>query len=146
MSHCPSSHPMQAGRMTDAEIIMASLEAVSERCEDPAPLVYQRMFAKHPDMLPLFALDTDNAAREHMLHETLMCVLDLCGEGAYAHNFIANERQNHDQIGVPPEVFDTFYLTMAETFAEILGDDWTPEFDTAWKRLIAKITSLTLPA
>jgi hypothetical protein len=36
-------------------------------------------------------------------------------------------------------MFDRFYLTVMETFKEVLGADWTPEMETVWSRVISEL-------
>ena len=40
-----------------SDALAASLELVADRCGDPAPLVYDRLFAQQPDMRDLFVGD-----------------------------------------------------------------------------------------
>ena len=35
-------------------------------------------------------------------------------------------------------MFDTFFRVVMAVFQEILGDDWTDEFDAAWRRVLAR--------
>ena len=53
--------------MAVSEPIMLSLERFGEICADPAPLIYRRLFAQHPDFEDLFAMDTDGGVRGSML-------------------------------------------------------------------------------
>jgi len=39
-------------------------------------------------------------------------------------------------------LFVAFFGIIAETLREILGADWTPDIDAAWRRLIGEINSL----
>ncbi len=124
-------------------IITRSLELVGERCLDPAPRVYQRLFEQQPDMRALFGLDTAGLVRGQMLAVAIETLLDYVGDNIYGGNLIRIERINHDGKGIPPNVFDTFYTVMVETFREILGPDWTEETDAAWTDLLAEISGLT---
>jgi len=121
---------------SDAEQISECLERVGERCADPTPLVYERLFSRNPDMRALFVRDTDGSVRGQMLYQVLEVFLDFLGRGSYAANLIACEIVNHENLGVPPAVFATFFATVRETFREILGQDWTPAYEQAWDRLL----------
>lgn len=126
-----------------AEIITASLSRVSERCADPTPLVYGRLFATNPEMRELFVRDQNDSVKGHMLYEVLEAVLDFEGRGAYARNLIQCEIVNHENLGVPPDVFATFFSVVMETFKDLLGDDWTAEVDRAWRGVIADLDAVT---
>ena len=46
---------------------------------------------------------------------------------------------SHDAYGTPRELFGKFFGVIAETVREVLGDDWTPEIEAAWRRLLREI-------
>ncbi|WP_363318237.1 globin [Bradyrhizobium sp.] len=50
--------------------------------------------------------------------------------------------QSHDAYGTPRELFRTFFGVIAETVREVLGADWSPETDDAWRKLLDEIESL----
>jgi hemoglobin-like flavoprotein len=119
--------------------ITESLEAVAEKCGDPTPLVYARVFERYPEYERLFVLDSDDGAKGQMLSQVIECVLDFDGEQHYAANFIASEMINHDNLGVDRDVFASFLDIVKETFEAVLGDDWTEEYERAWANLIADL-------
>jgi hemoglobin-like flavoprotein len=125
------------------EPITESLEQVAERCDDPAPLVYARLFAQQPEMRDLFVRDADGSVRGQMLYQAIEAVLDFVGPRAYSANHIRAEVVNHENLGVPPRVFASFFTVMMETFQEVLGDDWTAEYDRAWRGLVAELQATT---
>lgn len=127
----------------DTNLVARSLELVAERHGDPAPLVYARLFAAHPNMEALFVRDTAGSVRGQMLMVVIESLLDYIGGNAYSANLIRIERINHEGLGVPPEVFDTFFSAVMATFKELLGDDWTPETDAAWRELLAELGRVT---
>lgn len=118
-----------------ANAVMASLEAVVERVGDPVTLVYERLFREQPEMRALFVLDTNDAIKGNMLAQLIDCMVDLAGEGHYARGLIQTEMINHENLGVPPEVFVTFLDTVIATFREALGASWSPEYEAAWAGL-----------
>lgn len=126
----------------DNDAIIQSLEAVAEKCEDPTPFIYQRLFAKYPEVEPLFLLDKNDSAKGHMQFEAIECILDLIGPKIYATTLIQSERINHDGIGVTQEVFSDFFPTIKETFQDLLGDGWTPGYETAWTKLLSELRTI----
>ncbi len=116
--------------------IEASLELVAEHCPDLTPLVYARLFAEYPEMKPLFWRDTTNAVKGEMLAKVFEVILDFIGENLFAANMIQCEVVTHSGYDVPPQVFRVFFATVAATIREQLGNDWTPEIDAAWKKLL----------
>ena len=122
----------------DAGLITRSFELVAER-GDPAPLVYARLFAAHPDMERLFVRDTNGLVRGNMLAEAISGILDFIDRDTYGGNLMRIEIVNHENLGVPREVFPVFFTAMRDTFAEMLGRDWDGETDAAWRALLARI-------
>jgi hemoglobin-like flavoprotein len=117
-------------------LIEASLEIAAERCEDLTPAVYRRLFAEHPEMEPLFIRDTNHLVKGEMLARVIEAILDFAGERHYAAMLIQCEVVTHAGYDVPPEVFRVFFGTVAAELREVLGKDWTPPIDEAWRRLL----------
>ncbi len=126
---------------TTSNPIEECLERIANVHGDPTDLVYKKLFSKHPEMRELFLLDRDDSVKGNMLSQVIECFLDFTGDKHYATSLIATEKINHDQIGVPPETFETFFVTVVETFREILGDAWTHEDEIAWNSLIADLSA-----
>ena len=128
----------------DAAIIGHTLEQVSGRVGDPAPLVFQRLFRDTPELEPLFVRDSDGLVRGQMFQVTIESLLDFLGDRAYGANLIRIERVNHVGLGVEPDIFDQFYLTVMATFKDILGVDWTQEMEQSWHRVVGELTGRAL--
>jgi len=124
------------------EAITKSLELVADRVGDPVPLVYERVFAKYPEMKPLFILDTDDSAKGNMLATVFDLFFDHLEEGAYATSFIESEIINHENLGVPRDVFSTFFTMVMETFKDALQSDWTPDMEAAWTALVTDLSTV----
>jgi hypothetical protein len=52
------------------------------------------------------------------------------------------EVQSHDAYGTPRELFAKFFGVIADTMREVLGSDWSPEIDAAWRKLLDEIDRL----
>jgi hemoglobin-like flavoprotein len=132
--------------MLPAELITRSFDLAAERAGDITPLVYGKLFARYPDMLPLFVRDTNGNVRGEMLARAIDVILDLIGDNAYGENFIRCEVVTHDGYGVPAAIFSRFFDCLADSLREILQDDWTPEMARAWSALLAQLAQLSTPA
>ena len=129
-----------AVRMTaSANLIQHSFELAAERCEDLTPLVYRRLFREQPETLAMFRTEGSELARGSMLALTIESMLDFAGDRTGRFRLIGCEVQSHDAYGTPRELFGTFFGVIAETVREVLGDDWSPEIDQAWGKLLGKI-------
>ena len=124
----------------DAAVITDTLDQVVERVGEPIPLVFARLFRETPDLEALFVRDTDGLVRGQMFQVTIESLLDFLGDRSYGANLIQIERVNHVGLGVEPEIFDRFYLTVMATFKEILGADWTDEMERVWTRVVGQLT------
>jgi hemoglobin-like flavoprotein len=122
-----------------ADVIIASLEALAEQVGDPTALVYARLFAASPEMEALFVRDVDGAVRGQMLQQVFDILIDHVGRRSYSANLIRAEVVNHENLGVPPAVFATFFRTVMEAVRAGAGARWTPETATAWDALLADL-------
>ena len=119
--------------------IEASLELLAERSGDPTPLVYERLFARHPEMKVLFWRDASGAIKGEMLSRAFEALFDFVGDRRYANHMIGAEVVTHEGYDVPRDVFASFFPVVRDTIAEVLGPDWTPAMAGAWDQLLAEI-------
>ena len=122
----------------DVPAITDSLERVAA-LGDPAPEVYALLFRTCPDMEALFVRDTNGAVRANMLAEATMAILDYLEGNSYGANLFRIEHVNHENLGVPRDVFALFFRSMRDAYAHILGPDWTPAHAGAWAMLLDRI-------
>jgi hemoglobin-like flavoprotein len=116
-----------------------SLALAAERCADLTPRVYARLFAAQPRMEALFWRDKNHAIKGEMLAKVFEAILDFVGEREYAARLIQCEVITHAEYDVPPEVFRIFFGTVAATVRDVLGPDWTPPIDAAWRQMLGEI-------
>lgn len=116
------------------------LQAVAEAVGDPAPRVYERLFARRPELLPLFAGDASGAVRGEMFHRAVDTLADLSEGQPYALGMVAAERANHAMNGVPVARFDEFFDVMGEVFREAAGSAWTAQTEVAWQGLLGQLS------
>ena len=127
----------------DATVITETMERVAERVGDPTPLIFERLFVEIPQVEDLFIRDNGGLVRGQMFQVTMESLLDYLGDRSYGANLIRIERVNHQGLGVEPEMFDRFYLTVMATFKDVLGGEWTAEMETVWRRVIGELTGLS---
>lgn len=120
-------------------IILETLERAGEACEDPAPLIYSRLFQAHPEFERLFALDTDGGVRGSMLQTAIDCLVDMAAQGPTAPAILASERLNHYSYGVPADRFESFFEAIRDTVRELNGKAWKPPEEAAWRSLLERV-------
>ena len=123
-----------------ADLIAKSLEIAAERAGDLTPHVYARLFAERPELADMFGHNAKSVQGE-MLARALETILDFVGDSAYAANLMAAESAAHATYEVGPETFGQFFRVIAETLRDILGANWTPDIDAAWRTLVADMSA-----
>jgi hemoglobin-like flavoprotein len=122
------------------------LALVVERIGDPAPQVYEHLFAAAPELREMFVMDTLGSARGEMFYRAVEALLDLAADQPYAPGLIAAEWSNHRMNGVTQAQFVAFFEAMGAVFREALGHRWSPEVASAWAATMAKMQRITTPA
>jgi len=122
-----------------ANAIVGSFEIAAERCPDLTPLVYARLFREQPGMEHLFHRDTTGALKGDMLGTVIESILDFVSDRHFSYVLIQSEVMSHEGHQVPPDVFLTFFTTVAESVREVCGDAWTSDMHDAWQSVLAAL-------
>ena len=122
--------------------IERSFELAAERCEDLTPLVYRHLFDAHPEARTMFRTEGSELVKGSMLAMTIDAILDFADERTGHFRLITSEVSSHDAYGTPRELFIAFFAIIAQTLREVLGADWSDEFDAAWRKLLGEIAAL----
>ncbi|WMT79093.1 globin [Bradyrhizobium sp. Ash2021] len=122
--------------------IPRSFELAAARCEDLTPLVYRRLFEKHPEAEGMFRSEGSAPVKGSMLALTIEAMLDFAGERSGHFRLIECEVSSHDAYGTPRELFVAFFGVIADTLREVLGTEWSPELDVAWRKLLDEIEDI----
>src|ERR1700710_1634427 len=119
--------------------IQHSFELAAERCEDLTPLVYARLFREHPEAEAMFRREGGDLVRGSMLALTIDAIMDFAGDRSGSFRMIQCEVQSHDAYGTPRKLFGEFFGVIADTLRVLLGTEWSPEMEEAWRRLLGKL-------
>jgi hemoglobin-like flavoprotein len=122
-----------------ANLIEQSFEMAAKRCEDLTPLVYRRLLHEHPETATMFRSEGADLVKGSMLALTIEAMLDFAGERTGHFRLIECEVSSHDAYGTPRELFGKFFGVIADTMREVLGNDWSPSIDAAWRKLLDEI-------
>ncbi|MGB8400698.1 globin [Bradyrhizobium sp.] len=120
-------------------LVERSFELAAARCEDLTPLVYRQLFREHPEAEAMFRSEGSDLVKGSMLALTIEAIMDFAGDRTGHFRMIECEVSSHDAYGTPRELFVAFFGVIAKTLREILGADWSPEIDSAWRNLLAEI-------
>lgn len=119
--------------------ILRSFEIAASRCEDLTPLVYERLHREYPETKAMFRTEGSELVKGSMLAMTIEAMLDFAGSRTGHFRMIECEISSHDAYGTPRDLFTAFFGVIAGTLREILGAEWTPEIDAAWRDLLDEI-------
>ena len=125
-----------------SNFIERSFELAAERAEDLTPLVYARLHREHPETVAMFRTQGSDLVKGSMLALTTEAILDFAGDRSGKFRMIECKVSSHDAYGTPRELFFAFFGVIAATLRELLGDDWSPEIDTAWEEMLAEINGI----
>ena len=128
--------------MASSNPIERSFELAAERCEDLTPLVYRRLFDAHPEARTMFRTEGSELVKGSMLALTIDAILDYAGPRTGHFRMIECEISSHDAYGTPRNLFIAFFGVIAATLRELLGADWSPEIDAAWRKMLGEIDRL----
>ena len=128
----------------NCNLVQQSFELAAERCADLTPLVYQRLFRAHPEAQAMFRTEGSNLVKGSMLAMAIEAMLDFAGQRQCQFRMIACEVSSHDAYGTPRELFFAFFGVIAEVLRELLGEDWSPQMDAAWQKLLADLRDVVV--
>ena len=125
--------------MAPNNLIEHSFEVAAGRCEDLTPLVYRRLFQKHPEAEAMFRSEGSDLVKGSMLALAIDAIMDFAGDRCGHFRMIECEVQSHDAYGTPRKLFGEFFGVIADTLRVLLGSDWSPEIDAAWRKLLGEL-------
>jgi hypothetical protein len=87
----------------------------------------------------MFRSEGSEPVKGSMLALTIDAILDFAGPRTGHFRMIECEISSHDAYGTPRELFIAFFGVIAATLRDVLGADWSPEIDAAWRKLLEEI-------
>jgi hemoglobin-like flavoprotein len=136
--------PHEPAPMTDC-ILERSLHVVVDRIGDPAPRVFERLFAGSPELQSLFCNDRSGTVRAEMFLRALECLVDAAGAQRFAAGLIEAEKITHLSYGVSPTQFQHFFTLMVDVIRDAMGPDWTAELSSAWGEALLRTQRAIAP-
>jgi hemoglobin-like flavoprotein len=125
-----------------AGLITWSLERASELHGDPTNAIYERLFQQQPEFEALFVLDRTGVIRGSMLAHIFDALMDMEGPRAYGLQFFQAERVNHEgALSVTAADYAHFLAIVRDTIRDLLGGEWTPAVDAAWRNALDQIAA-----
>ncbi len=123
------------------EVLERSLYAVAEAGEDITPHFFARFFARHPEQQAMFFQPTVTCGA--MVTEILESLLALASQEGWVNTSIHNLVISHRCYGnFPLPLYAELLEVFVDTLAELAGERWSAEFDTAWRQVTAELYAL----
>jgi hemoglobin-like flavoprotein len=101
--------------------------------------VYRRLFREHPEAEAMFRREGSDLVKGSMLALAIDAMLDFAGDRSGHFRMIDCEAASHDAYGTPRKLFGEFFGVVAGTLRELLGDDWSPEMEQAWRNFLGEV-------
>lgn len=127
----------------DSERLRASLDLVLERQPAITPRFYEILFERYPQVRPLFGRNA-SSAQAKMLQEAIVAVVDHLEDAQWLGSTLGALGRQHVDYGVTAEMYAWVADSLVRTLAEVAGDDWTPETESAWNAALLAIRDLML--
>src|SRR5260370_23996008 len=131
-------------RMTlHIELLESSFQAIAPRGEEFVTAFYERLFAQFPQTRAFFA-STDMKEQRKKLLGALALVIQNLRKPEVLTSALKGLGQRHVAYGVRPEHYPIVGAVLLETFADVLGERWTPAYHDAWAQAYEAICTIML--
>ena len=129
------------------ELLAESFGSLLPQKEAFAKTFYSNLFSVYPQTRLLFK-DTDMKLQETSLMAALGLVISSLKKSDYDQLALVLQRlgQRHEGYGVTSEHYWMVGNVLLRTFADFLGNQWTPELNDAWADAYQAVVTLMQPA
>jgi|SRR5215472_19010940 len=127
------------------ELLETSFQKITPRGEAFVTAFYERLFMNYPQTRAFFDSTNMKEQRKKLLGALILVIQNLKKPEALT-SALRGLGQRHVAYGVQPEHYPIVGTILLETFADFLGDDWTPEYHDAWAQAYEAICSIMLEA
>lgn len=124
----------------DPTILRSSFELVIDRRPDLTIRFYEILFAKYPDLEPMFR--RDRTAQAKMLAGAIAAVLDHLEDAPWLQRTLGDLGAKHVEYGVTDAMYGMVGDALLATLAEVAAEAWTPAVEAQWKMAYGAIASM----
>lgn len=125
------------------ELLEASFQAITTCGEAFVTAFYERLFTRFPQTRAFFA-STDMLEQRKKLLGALALVIQSLRKPEVLTSALKGLGQRHVNYGVRPEHYPIVGAVLLETFADFLGERWTPAHHDAWAQAYEAISTIML--
>lgn len=125
------------------ELLESSFQAIAQCGEAFVTAFYERLFTRFPQTRAFFA-STDMKEQRKKLLGALALVIQNIRKPEVLTSALTGLGQRHVNYGVRPEHYPIVGAVLLETFADFLGERWTPAYHDAWVEAYEAICAIML--
>ncbi|MYL23430.1 NO-inducible flavohemoprotein [Halomonas alkaliantarctica] len=127
------------------EIIKATAPVVAEHLETITQRFYPLMFARYPQVMPLFnQTHQQNGGQPRALAKSVLAYVQLRQSPAQARATLETVVNKHVSLDIQPEHYPIVGECLMAAIGEVLGDAVTPEVADAWSALYQELADLLI--
>ncbi|MDF1664626.1 MAG: globin domain-containing protein [Planctomycetota bacterium] len=124
-------------------LLQSSLELVLENEQNLTLRFYEILFAKYPQVKPLFGRKSQ-AEQAKMLQEALVSVVDRLEDGEWVSSTLEAMGHTHVDYEVTEEMYPMVGDCLIQALKELSGDAWTAETEQAWSDAYGAISGIMI--
>ena len=125
------------------ELLETSFQRIAPRGEAFVTAFYERLFTNYPQTRAFFA-STDMKEQRKKLLGALALVIQNLRKPEVLASALKGLDQRHVAYGVRPEHYPIVGAVLLDTFADFLGERWTPIYHNAWAQAYQAVCALML--
>lgn len=129
--------------MSDKELMYESIGWAAEREPVITRRFYEILFARYPQVQPLFGKNARDAQAK-MLQDAVLMALDHLDDAQWLTETIGAVGAKHLSYGVTDEMYPMVGECLVATLAEHCGERWTKSHEDAWVRTWGALQGLAL--
>jgi len=127
----------------NVELLEQSFQAVAPRGEDLVETFYRNLFNDYPQVKPMFE-SVPMADQKKKLLASLKLVVENLRKPEVLTEALQQLGARHVEYGTQEKHYPAVGQTLLKSLAEIAGDLWTPELNTAWAEAYGEISNIMI--
>jgi nitric oxide dioxygenase len=125
------------------ELLESSFAAIAPCGEAFVTAFYERLFTRFPQTRAFFASTDMKEQRKHLLG-ALALVIQHLRKPEVLTSALQGLGRRHVTYGIGAEHYPLVGTVLLETFADFLGERWTPAYQDAWEQAYEAVSKIML--
>src|SRR5262245_32910976 len=128
---------------TDAQILRETLELTLAADDSFPKRFYDVLFARHPEVIPMFHRNSPGAQRK-MFAQKVTMIVDHFEDPEWLARELREVALSHAHYGVKPEMYAWVGQALIDTVREACGESWSEAAERAWREAYQRIVDSIL--